>query len=98
MKSKEELDRAANEANTRLAKAQHDESVAGSGTLERAEAHSRVRQAEDDLYRIQEEVAHPERYEEQVELVAPVGTAEVMPRSQAERIRSEFPDYTIQEV
>ncbi len=96
MKSKEELDLAEREANTRLAKAMSDESVAGHGTLERAEAHSRVRQALDDLYGIEQARAHPP--EEQVTLISPVGTTEVMPRSQAERIRGEFPDYVIREI
>jgi hypothetical protein len=92
------------EANTRLAKAQHDESVAGHGTLERAEAHSRVRQAEDDLYRLQ----HP--VEEQVILLSPnpaatgedaIGTWEdsriTVPRSVAQRMVQEFEGYKIEE-
>jgi hypothetical protein len=92
------------EANTRLAKAQHDESVAGHGTLERAEAHSRVRAAQDDLYRLDNPV------EEEVVLLSPnpamtgedaIGTWEngrtTVPRSVAERMCAEFPEYAIEE-
>jgi hypothetical protein len=92
------------EAQDRLQKAQHDESVAGHATLERAEAHSRIRQAEDDLYRLDNPV------EEEVVLLSPnpahsgedaVGTWEngraTVPRSVAERMCAEYPAYSIEE-
>jgi hypothetical protein len=97
VKTKEQLDQAYLAAQNELQSAQSEEATRGWGTLERAEAHSRVRAALDELSRVEDELSHPEKYEEQVQLVAPVGTVEVMPRSQAESIRSEFPDYEIQE-
>jgi hypothetical protein len=94
-KNKEQLDLEYNEAHGRLANAQAEEAAAGWGTAERAEAHSRVRQAEDDIARIDHQLANPEQYEEQVRLIAPVGTEEVMARSRAERLAKEFGYYEI---
>jgi hypothetical protein len=92
------------EAQNRLQKARQEESRAGHATLERAEAHSRVRQAEDDLYRLDNPV------EEEVILLSPnsamtgedaIGVWEngrtTVPRSVAERMVQEFSGYTIEE-
>ena len=98
MKTKEQLDREYLEAQSRLAKAQEREAEAGWGTKERAEAHSEVRQATDDIARVDAERANPEAFEEKVRLIAPFGDEEVMARSRAERIANEFPYYEIEPV
>jgi hypothetical protein len=82
---------AALEAQNRLNKALEDEAKAQKkgDPVAVAEANSRKRQAEDDLYRLDNPV------EEEVVLVSPIGITEAMPRSQAERMVQEFPGYTI---
>jgi hypothetical protein len=98
------------DAQSRLARAQTKESEAPWGSLERDQARGEKIQAENDLYRIEQERAHPERYEPTVILVAPSDIAftdsagiewvdgrATVPKSVAERYVNDLEGYEIEE-
>jgi 3-oxoacyl-ACP reductase-like protein len=93
-RTEQQLNEAEKAANNRLQKAQRVESESGWDTEERRIAHEEVTAALDELAAVQNERRDPSFYEEEVQLVGPAAT-EVLPRSVAERLASEFGYYEI---
>jgi hypothetical protein len=90
-RTEEQLVKAEREANSRLNKAREAEASAQWGTEAKRKAHEEATAALNTLYRIESERHSPENFEPEVQVIGPSGVVEVMHRSRAQRLASEFP-------